>query len=68
MKVSRYALKPALHCLWTESDKVPQLAIRQALLAKRGHMPNTASSVSGNVVDGPQIVFCGWFNGSRCGE
>ena len=49
------SLKPPLHSLGAESDEVPQLAVRQALLTKRGHMPHTASCVSGNVVDGQHL-------------
>ena len=50
-------LKPPFNSLRTESDEVTQLAIRQALLAKRGHVADTAPSVCGNVVDGPQSRF-----------
>ena len=55
------SLKPPLHSLGAESDEVPQLAVRQALLAKRGHVPHTASRVSGHVVDGPERGFDGSF-------
>lgn len=47
-------LKPPLHSFWAETDKMAQLAIRQALLAERGDMADAASCVSRYVVNGPE--------------